>query len=148
VVFREPNILDAEGVYAATIRTVHGPIPNYRNEAAHIELLDSTSAVRNLLGVDLSGKGVGAESQQDIFARTITGNYLKDRFPEPRVDTLEQWKERIQTNDDIFGKNLTFQEEYSLGILLGRTYLTTEEGYIGLGPPDAQPGMIHAPPES
>lgn len=144
VMFREPNILEAEGVYAATVRTVSGPIPNYRHEADRISLRDSTSAARNLLGVDLSGKGVGAESQQDIFARTITGNYLKDRFPEPRVDTLEQWKERIQTKDDIFGEDLTFQEEYSLGILLDRTYLTTEEGYIGLGPPDAQPGMVHA----
>lgn len=85
----------------------------------------------------------------DNAARAMTGNYLADRFPENNVLTLEQWKEHLRS-PTVFGDSITsenegdlpFQEEFALGFLLGRVYLSTDEGYVGLGPPGTEPGIL------
>lgn len=154
VTFRRGGILDAMGVHCATVRTVSDSIPNYRHSNADTDVQstfrDSVAAIYRLARTDMDRSSVGGrESPRDVFARTITGNYLKDRFPETSVLTLDEWKKRLG-DESLFGGplpdedaegNLTFQEEYAMSLLLGRTYFTTDEGYIGLGPPSAQMGM-------
>ncbi|KAF9891424.1 hypothetical protein FE257_004280 [Aspergillus nanangensis] len=145
IICKEPDILDVIGVYSATVRTVEGPIPNYRHSNATFQ--DSLRAIEALLDIGFAAEDAGGDEHGDIFARTLSGNYLKDRFPDRVVATLEEWKKSIHGPDRFTDtvtneETLTFQQEYALRLLLGRVYFTTDEGYIGLGPPGAQPDDI------
>ncbi|GES59488.1 HET-domain-containing protein [Aspergillus terreus] len=142
----EGSTLSVLGVHSATVRTVTPPIPNYRSDSDPSTFLDSIMAIRELIRTNFVST-MGECVVPDNAARAMTGNYLVDRFPENNVLTLEQWKEHLRS-PTIFGDSITsenegdlpFQEEFALGFLLGRVYLSTDEGYVGLGPPGTEPG--------
>ncbi|GAB1212282.1 hypothetical protein ATERTT37_001416 [Aspergillus terreus] len=144
----EGSTLSVLGVHSATVRTVTPPIPNYRSESDPSTFLDSVMAIRELIRANFVSP-MGECVVPDNAARAMTGNYLADRFPENNVLMLEQWKEHLRSptvfGDSITGENegdLPFQEEFAPGFLLGRVYLSTDEGYVGLGPPGTEPGIL------
>ncbi|KAL5359037.1 heterokaryon incompatibility protein-domain-containing protein [Aspergillus floccosus] len=116
----EGSTLSVLRVHSATVRTVSLLIPNHRSEKDHLCFANSMGEC------------------------DVTDNAA---FPINNVLTLHQWKEHPRS-PNLFGesmdseneKDLPFQEEFALGFLLGRVYMTTDEGYVGLGPPGTEPG--------
>ncbi|KAL7622493.1 hypothetical protein AAE478_008000 [Parahypoxylon ruwenzoriense] len=91
---------------------------------------------------------VTGEILRDAIAKILTGNYLRERFPDNSVPTLNDWISRLY-RDDLASRLIngtpqnegavSFQEDYAISVMKNRLYFETREGYIGLGPPGVKP---------
>jgi hypothetical protein len=92
-----------------------------------------------------TGSYVTGESLLDAFASTLTENELRDRYAK-----IGSYPALQEVKSDIFG-DMTKTEDLSNGEtwnrnilrrLSSRAFITTEEGYFGLGTPSTKPGAI------
>ncbi|CAG7555893.1 unnamed protein product [Fusarium equiseti] len=149
VVFKGDKELHAAGVYCGTVN-VTKRIPNYRqtkDKASSMHV--STDAIRDVVSWMKTLAGTN-RTLWDTFTRTLACNYLKDRFPDNRVDSLKDWESHIETSSlftagtstDSGETTISFKDEHALGLLLGRSCFVMDNGDIGLGPYDAIEGDL------
>ncbi|KAJ4387808.1 hypothetical protein N0V93_008410 [Gnomoniopsis smithogilvyi] len=154
VAFRGDRFLDAWGVQRGGVVTVSDPIPDYNiysyDSMPSASYSDFVAALYRLIRANASEVEEEEENIQDVFARTLTANYLQDVFPGTNASTLELWKAGLR-DEALFGgpeaktePTFSYQEEYAIRRLLGRTFIRMNDGRIGLGPPGAQKGDIVA----
>jgi hypothetical protein len=136
--FVSPNLLQVTGIFCATVSFVCDPVGQ---QAAHISEAIQRWAPDNLQ----TGSYVTGESLLDAFASTLTENELRDRYA-----TIGSYPTLQEVKSDIFG-DMTKTEDLSNGEtwnrnilrrLSSRAFITTEEGYFGLGTPSTKPGTI------
>ncbi|KAI0856780.1 heterokaryon incompatibility protein-domain-containing protein [Xylaria cubensis] len=86
-----------------------------------------------------------------VYTKITTGNYLRERFPIHNVPTLDDWASHLSNNNLATGlvtqgnsiKGVSsFHEDYSRDLMRHRYFITTNEGYLGLGPAGAQQGDV------
>ncbi|KAE9368957.1 hypothetical protein N431DRAFT_382768 [Stipitochalara longipes BDJ] len=147
VSFEMSNTLNATGIQCATITHIHEPLP------AGADVLECLRLVREWEPENLeSGKYVTGGSVRDAHARTLTGNALKDRFPDrDYAGSFDEWIAQ-DSPTALFGANAkiplsadskpTPMEKLALSLLPGRAWVTTSEGYFGLAPLVARTGDI------
>lgn len=93
----------------------------------------------------------GEVSRSEVFAKALTGGWLRDRFPEEPSSSLEQW--RTQANSQSFTTKLldsgredkvmrSYHERVDVRLLVGRCFFRTHEGHIGLGPAGTKQGLL------
>jgi hypothetical protein len=138
--------LQVEGVLCATVSGTADPLTE------NMSLLDCVAAVRRWAPSNLdSGRYPNGESVRDAFARTLVGNCVSDRLPQRKNEiALETWTAQ-ESPTALFGAGaagpiaegavLTASEKFALSLVTGRTFVTTSEGYFGLGPLVARPGL-------
>jgi len=147
VFFTMPHILNATGIYCATVTHIHDPLP------ADANVLESLQLVRGWEPENMdSEKYVTGGSVRHAHARTLTGNALNDRFPNrDYAGSFEEWSTQ-DSPTALFGANAkaplsgdskpTPMEKLALSLLPGRAWVTTSEGYFGLAPLVASRGKI------
>lgn len=145
VSFEMPNKLTVTGAHCATITHVHEPLPG----GAHV--LECLRLVREWEPENLdSGKYPTGGTIRDAHARTLTGNALRDRFPDrDYAGSFDEWIAQ-DSPTALFGANAktplsvdsrpTPMEKLALSLLPGRAWITTSEGYFGLAPVVARTG--------
>ncbi|CZT00745.1 hypothetical protein WAI453_009163 [Rhynchosporium graminicola] len=149
VSFEGPRTLIATGIICATVVKVHQPLHTGAS------LKECLQLVRGWEPENMeSAKYVAGGSIREAHARTLTGNALKDRFPER--DYAGSWDEWIAQDSPtaLFGAKAktplsadsqpTPLEKLALSLVPGRAYVTTSEGYFGLAPIVARAGDIIA----
>ncbi|CZT43817.1 uncharacterized protein RSE6_03905 [Rhynchosporium secalis] len=149
VSFEGPRTIIATGILCATVVKVHQPLHTGAS------LKECLQLVRGWEPENLeSAKYVAGGSIREAHARTLTGNALKDRFPER--DYAGSWDEWIAQDSPtaLFGAKAktplsadsqpTPLEKLALSLVPGRAYVTTSEGYFGLAPIVARAGDIIA----
>ena len=146
-----PNLLEVLGVKCASVKEVSVPALGRTAEEQGSPIQTSLKAVRSWEPNDLfTGTYVTGESLLDAYSKILVAFYLAERFPMYELDDLARWK--LQESDNaLFGEKaragasdtnrLSAQERYALSLIHGRTFITCNEGYIGLGPTQAQKGM-------
>lgn len=96
---------------------------------------------------------VTGDSVSDAFARTLLQDWTKDRFPQFSLTPLEDWK--ASGGNGLFGPaarpatwvscepfdRTDYTGNLAYCCCLGRSFITTAEGYIGLGPDGVEPGL-------
>ncbi|CCC09331.1 hypothetical protein SMACR_05254 [Sordaria macrospora] len=146
------------GLRCASVKSVSSKFPE--------QVDDLVCSVRNLASDELAANNtetyVTGEPFKVAFAKTLCGDRLRERFPgadESHSPSLTTW---LQQNSAyaLFGdgtrlgssavvdfvtseeSTLPWFEHTVLERLMNRRYVVTEEGYVGHGPPDIQPGDI------
>lgn len=138
--FQAPDILEVEGVRFARIERV--------TERAPLESPGTLDMVRTWEMPDLqTGIYVAGGSLLDAYCTTIRAGYFDERWPTVKAPSLEEWKDQYlnrisprrtdQSNEDC---ELDADIDWMLKMVRGRTFMTMEEGYIGIGPPEATSG--------
>lgn len=145
--YREPGTLLVTGVYCATISTVSQTCP--------WDVAGALKSITDWAPKDLlTGTYITGESLLDAYVRTICTDYLHERWPGLGIPTLREWITqachlgffKIPPGeiggwfDDYGGLNRSFIKNDFVASVGSRTYMTTEEGHIGLGPMGTQPG--------
>ncbi|VUC35364.1 unnamed protein product [Clonostachys rosea] len=147
VSFTEERRLVVAGVNCGEVDISRG-VPNYRSQSCQgATIQDSIKAIREIIEW-IKSKVSDNRMSWHTFARTITGNYLKDRFPENSVESLRKWESYLETSPIFNSSDLStiqedsfsFYEEFSLGLLLGRTIIITNKDEVILGPPGTKKG--------
>ncbi|KAK0099880.1 hypothetical protein ONS96_007829 [Cadophora gregata f. sp. sojae] len=143
--FEMPKTLNATGIQCATITHIHETLQ------AGADLLECLRVVRQWEPENLdSGRYVTGGSVRDAHARTLTGNALKDRFPDrDYAESFDDWIAQ-DSPTALFGAQAktplsadskpTPIEKLALSLLPGRAWVTTSDGYFGLAPPAASTG--------
>ena len=146
-----PNILEVLGVRCASVKKVSEPALRRTAEEQSSPIQTALRAVRSWEPDDLfTSTYVTGENLLDAYSQTLVAFYLAERFPVYELDGLSTWK--LQDSDNaLFGKRakagssdinrMSAQERYALSLIHGRTYVTCNEGYIGLGPTEARKGV-------
>uniref|UniRef100_A0A0B7K7P8 Heterokaryon incompatibility domain-containing protein n=1 Tax=Bionectria ochroleuca TaxID=29856 RepID=A0A0B7K7P8_BIOOC len=122
VSFADERRMVVAGVYCGEVG-ISREIPNYRSQRCQcITIQDSVKAIREI--TEWIKLRTSADSiSWHAFARTITGNYLKDRFPENTVEPLQQWESYLEASSifssssdlsDVKEETFSFHEEFSL----------------------------------
>lgn len=106
---------------------------------------------------------LGSVKQEERYAlaRLLAGGYLCERFPTAGVPTTAEWMEMLVANDGRLLRKVleadrseeghddqdpndpvqsTFMEYWAKEVTRDCVFITTSEGYIGLGGPDCRPG--------
>jgi hypothetical protein len=101
-----------------------------------------------------TGSYVTGEGLLTAYAKTLTADTLRESFPANTNATLEEWV-RQDSEYAFFGEKakkglgdniaLSYQEDYTLNLLMEKTYITMHDGYIGLGPAKAREGKYPSP---
>jgi hypothetical protein len=115
-----------------------------------ISKLDYKAGDAHRPGTGSEGTYLTEEPLWSIYTKITTGNYLRERFPVQNVPTLHDWASHLSTYDLVMcptahnnnsGKGpSSFHEDYARDLMHHRNYITTIEGYMGLGPAGAQQG--------
>ncbi|KAF4996127.1 hypothetical protein FGRMN_4677 [Fusarium graminum] len=149
VVFKNDRELHAAGVHCGII-DIARYIPSLRLQKDKAKSREvSINAIRELVSW-MKSKTEMDSTLWKTFARTLACNYLKDRFPDNRVDKLEDWMLHIESSSLFTGLELSgngedtisFQDERALGALLGRSFFVMEDGDIGIGPASTKRGKL------
>lgn len=143
------DIFTVAGVRCATVNTIGSLLPRRHQENDPLLL-----AIRELAAKELGankGHYPTGEPFKEAFAKTLCLNRLQGRFPAfPDYPDLKSWLRHKSTyaffgndkTDHIAGEQVgpSSYEDNLMGCLQGLRYVTTEEGYIGFGPPDVDEG--------
>lgn len=84
----------------------------------------------------------------NTFCRTLAGGYLRDRFPDHTLPSLQNWKAAVTTPDylqSLFAENYNesqfkFHEQWVSDLLQRRNFFQTDVGSIALGPSGVKQG--------
>lgn len=85
----------------------------------------------------------------EVFGKTLAGGYLKDRFPDHTLPSVEKWKAAV-VNLDYLQRllaesssdfQLQFHEQWVSGLLQKRVLFRTDTASIALGPPGVKQGQ-------
>jgi hypothetical protein len=134
-----PHTLEVTGVRCAIVSTVRQPArPRDANEIpAAIRKWEPENLRTNFY--------VTGETLLDAFAYSLCCFHIKERHIDNcGAATFREWKEWLITEildaATPVGKKANFDYRWPLGWTKERTFLETEEGFIGIGPADTQPG--------
>jgi len=143
------DVLEITGLKCATVVTTTSAVTGNN--------LDSLQLVQSWKPPDMETVAyVTGDPLSDVFARTLLRGRLLDWYPGSIYTSLKEWK--ASCGNGLFGhyaKSATeessdpedpFHTTTSLGnyfyrSCLGRSFVTTQEGYIGLGPSGVEPGL-------
>lgn len=137
--YLEPGLLEVSGVYCATVKT-STPI-----SWDHQEILREIPSWRRLC-VGQPARYVTGQDLDEAFAVTLRMNEVVGRYPAySNVPTTREWTNLINDyiSDDSPDRTVKATHDIldeSVVSIVGRTLVTTEDGYIGLGPRSAQRG--------
>lgn len=108
------------------------------------DLLEILETIRTSEPEDLhTGSYVTGESMLDAYVPTLHLNYLKDRHPVRADATLQEWKEFFLDKISVSRGPIdvdSIKNQYTYHWVRSRTFVMTEESYIGAGSAGAQPG--------
>ena len=87
------------------------------------------------------------ETLLDAYCAVLRAGFLREKWTHHVGRSLEEWKAQYLNMTSSFAKNLPMSTEYTnnanicwcLRLLRVRILFETQEGYIGIGPPRAQP---------
>lgn len=143
----EPGLLQVTGLQYATVSSAESPPFQGNSEERARKIFD----LLELAGQYIKSEHIqsGAISNLDAFAKTLVGGFLRDRFPDEVLSSLEQWRIQVASQSFMSGllqglkdKNvLSFQEKWAASLLEGRIFFRTHEGHVGLGPAGTQSGL-------
>jgi len=134
--------LDVTGIRCATVSNVSVSGPE--------DLVECLKVIRGWEPQELLSKPyITGGSLFDAYSLTLVANHVKERCENGPAFTLQQYKDMVRTrlcqSGDLYSD--TDVCEPAIGVALthsrGRSFLTTKEGHIGLGPGAAQPGRMH-----
>jgi hypothetical protein len=139
--FVSPNLLQVTGVFCATVSIVCAP---FGQRDTHFSDAIKRWAPANLQ----TGSYVTGESLLVAFTSTLTENELRDRYA-----IIGSYPTLKEVESSIFGdmkkdEDLSNRETWTRNIprsLSSRAFITTTEGYFGLGTPNTKPGTIRKP---
>lgn len=144
--FLEPGLLQVTGLHYAIVSDAED----------HTAWENSEERARKIFGfLELRAPCTEDEYQSggslDVFAKALVGGYLRDRFPDESLSSLEQWRTQVasqsftsQLLQEPQDKHvLSFQERWAANLVRGRIFFRTHEGHIGLGSADIQQGSSH-----
>ncbi|KAI1126965.1 hypothetical protein F5Y10DRAFT_293209 [Nemania abortiva] len=148
-----PGVIRVLGLRVAKVLSVKPRAPG-RSECISEEdcLRSCIQTVRSWEPENLyDGTYATGESLLEAYARTLICNDIRDRTPTERAPKLERWQGQYDINP-LFGEfaregqittsGLTTAERQPLERLVGRRFVECENGFIGIGSSDAQPGDI------
>ncbi|KAI0551240.1 heterokaryon incompatibility protein-domain-containing protein [Xylaria curta] len=150
------NMLEAMGVCCAVIKDVL-PVTSMpcglRDDRYSATDTDSVPMVSKTHPPDTSREYTyrTGEPIWSVCTKITTANYFRERFPIHNVPTLNDWASHLSNRNSATGLvaqgNSTegpssFHEDYSRDLMRHRYFITTEEGYLGLGPAGAQQGDV------
>ena len=138
--FLPPDILEVIGVHHGTVRTVSHTAPS--------NISDARTMIRQWEPENLrTGQYVAGGGLLDAFVSTLRFGLFRDRFPHGTEPTLQEFRELFLStisvsatgpiDEDILNDFRIFN---TLDSMKGRSFITTEAGYIGLVPATTQPG--------
>ncbi|KAK3956645.1 heterokaryon incompatibility protein-domain-containing protein [Pseudoneurospora amorphoporcata] len=121
------DIFTVAGIQCATVKTIGSPLPAVERED------DALLAIR-----ELAAKELAANTGQ--YPETTSYPYWKTWL---RQESAYAFFDNNGTGHVVGDKGGPSSHEYVLMNLLNkRRYVTTEEGYIGIGPPDVEEGDL------
>lgn len=131
-----PDILEVLGIQCARVETISTP--------ASSEPEENLAVIREWLHESVcSDTYMTGDSFLEAFSLTLVGHRLKDRFPVDTLPTKLEWKEKfhraMMDKSEVNGAKDS-QMDTALRFAVGRTFFTTDEGYIGLGLSNIRPG--------
>lgn len=143
------NLLTLTGIQAAVILQVGVPAPSdLKERALHLATWEPDIASDRLYSPPLASRTT-QETVLDAFLKTIRANFLAERWPTVVEQSLQDWKQtyqRMASNTESLEAMLSDACVYwCLKLIGGRTLATTVEGYIGLVPAAALPGIQPVP---
>jgi hypothetical protein len=120
--------------------------------------LDQVQLVRSWAPSDMeTATYITGDTLSDVFARTLLLNVTEDRWPGSGSINLDDWKAcggnglfgpaaRSATAEmcDPFDRT-KYWSSTAYYCCYGRSFVTTAEGYIGLGPPGVESGLSALP---
>jgi hypothetical protein len=139
-----PNILEVSGVQCAILRHVSQPLHGLEDSGATLSVI-RTWERENLQQGSYINSG---ESLADAFVSTLRLNLLKERFPSFGIPTLQEWRQTYTSKYSISASSQNLRADDYTKIeedfywCKGRTFVISEEGYIGLCPVGAYPGRL------
>jgi Heterokaryon incompatibility protein (HET) len=138
VLMNESGILTVSGIVVATVSKVKGTSPNNTSEALAVIKTWAPDDIQQ-------GTYATGEPVVDAFASVLTANNVKENVPNGhlRLSTFKEALLRHLSSKDIEISNRSSDlSRHRLERLVKRTFIVTEDGYFGLGPADAESGMI------
>lgn len=152
------NILRAAGVRKATVRAVHDLATSPQNgENMYFRTgIHMWDILQREDGLSAPYFGSSGGDMWDAYTKTFAAEYCQERYNE-LLDkiTLPQAREFIKglkslpSHGEIQGyirsssvPNISSYLGAAFVLFRGRSFITTEEGYIGLAPQDTQPGDV------
>ncbi|KAI3395932.1 hypothetical protein diail_643 [Diaporthe ilicicola] len=155
-----PSILSVVGVRVATLSHVTRAVDinhsKFKDEQGRSEAC--LDAVREWEPKDLYAAPpapyVTGGTLLDAYSATLRVNLFRERYPQVHYyPTLSEWKAKTETSVNAFfgpkaheGKkdilSMSESEQTALDYVAGRSLLRSHEGYIGLGPAEAQENDI------
>lgn len=121
------------------------------NENREASSTDSSRPNNDKTAVNLEGIYVTGEDMRVALGKTLVGNYLREQFPDDSIPSLEEWSVRLTDGSAVRSfKDREYQRDhpdsfhndYVWDFLRLRCFTQTHEGYIGMGPPGVQNGLI------
>ncbi|KAH8602371.1 heterokaryon incompatibility protein-domain-containing protein [Bisporella sp. PMI_857] len=139
--FNGADTLQILGIFCATIDNVQRNLP-------HGDSIQAGKRIRNLLPNNvLTGTYRTGESSLEAYCRTLCCNDFEDKFlpPRPSFPSFDQSLAAItsllETEEwSTEGSKIDRYLWASVEWCKGRSFFSTKEGYIGLGPIAAEPG--------
>ncbi|KAL7627071.1 hypothetical protein AAE478_003847 [Parahypoxylon ruwenzoriense] len=134
------GVLEVTGVHVSTVLAVQGPVVRQDTQAL--------AAIRNWAPDDIrTGLYPTGESLVDAFASTMVMNKVKDHIStRGSIPTLQVLREsllgHLSQPGEGDGVDVSPLSRLATEILRGRVFITTDNGYFGLGPPGTQPGDL------
>lgn len=140
--YTAPRVLQVAGVQAARVHTVT------QRATAHLPDRDVLDAIRSWEPPGLQEDSyVSGGLLIDAYCTTLRAGYLSERWSGLSAPSLESWKElylsQVSSTTTKHGDNDYGSDgdiDWMLRIVRGRTLMRTEEGHIGIGPSEAEPG--------
>lgn len=142
--FTPPNILTATGLQCGVVSEALAPVPKKATDAEKIRIIRSWQPTDLNTGVYING-----ERLKMVHAKLLFFNRMKERVPTPFVPTEDEWAAQ-EWDFPLFGDNLVDVADSlqiplkwrdglrSVKRCIGRRYIKTVEGHIGLAPHDTQ----------
>ncbi|KAF2501347.1 HET-domain-containing protein [Lophium mytilinum] len=138
--YERPNMLEVLGVRCATVETATEPTSWWSKDVPDDV---RTWAVK---AMTLPSRYITGESLETAFALVLLDNEVIERWPSISAKPkTQEWKNFVLNNIIRPGGRaevehaIDVQLKSIMGHVAGRTFITTKEGYIGLGPTLAKP---------
>ncbi|ETS82478.1 hypothetical protein PFICI_04354 [Pestalotiopsis fici W106-1] len=145
--------LASHGIQKAVVRNTHAL--DATDGEGTPRIAKAVEIMYNLLPEDLTETYIGGGDICEAYTRTFTADLFADRFIEnrrlPSLDQAKTFIRQLKSINDIAAEIASFLETHhvnelrsyvatAMHMFSGRSFFTTDQGYIGLAPCDAKPG--------
>ena len=131
--------LEVTGIHVATVRLVDTLIPAKCSIEELVKSIQRLIPQRHIEKVAYIGGG----SLLDAYSRTLCGDFfIGSILHKPGFVSLEETKEALRNallSEQSYNRYL-FSHRQDFGFYVGKRFFTTEEGYIGMAPEEAESG--------